>query len=74
MIRSARINRETCKAPEPLGRRAQIRCHLLCASVQLAHLHFERLPFHLLGILRAVGSQYQRQAPALPEGSDAWIR
>lgn len=48
--------REASNAPGALEREAQIRCHLLCVRKQLSRLHFNRIPFHLLGILRAMGS------------------
>lgn len=40
---------------EVLQRSLQIRCHLLCAGRQISRFRFERIPFHVLGILRAIG-------------------
>jgi len=48
--------RKATAASEVLERSTQIRCHLLCARRQLSRLHFNRIPFHVLGILRAIGA------------------
>jgi hypothetical protein len=47
---------QASSAPKVLERKAQIRCHLFCLRKQLLGLHFNRLPFHMLGIFRAIGS------------------
>ncbi len=41
---------------EALPCHVQFRCHLRCLGRQVAHLHFERIPFHLQGIARALWS------------------
>ncbi len=46
---------EASNASEVLEKRIQSRCHLVCVGRQLSRLSFNRIPFHVLGILRAIG-------------------
>jgi hypothetical protein len=46
---------EASNASEVLEKGIQIRCHLVCVGRQLSRLNFNRIPFHVLGILRAIG-------------------
>jgi hypothetical protein len=49
-------SRKDSNSPKTLERKMQIRCHLLCVRRQVSELHFDRIPFHVFGILRAIGS------------------
>ena len=46
--------REASGPAEVLQKSSQIRCHLLCVRRQLSRFHFDRIPFHVHGILRAI--------------------
>jgi hypothetical protein len=48
--------RKVEKASEALGRKTQIVCHLNCVRKHLSLFHFNRIPFHVVGILRAIGT------------------
>ncbi len=49
-------SRKDSNGPQSLERKVQICCHSLCVRTQLSQLHFDRIPFHVFGILRAIGS------------------